>query len=165
MKTVGMISCLILASLEIGLGQVISGRSQPGALSVLKHDSLGGTSGIGTRSVEYEFEFTEPSGNNFLEPRETGRLRLVITNSGKVNLRNVVARIIPLSGPTDVVYNDSIDIGEIPLNGTRYAIFHFTALENVRSQILTFQIDIHDPQGSIADSRLFTFLTRTRREG
>ncbi|MBP1655728.1 MAG: hypothetical protein H6Q31_329 [Bacteroidetes bacterium] len=165
MKTVGMIGCLILASLEIGLGQVVSGRSGVGSLSVTAVDSSALNSGIKARAVAYEFEFTEPSGDNFLESRETGRLRLMITNSGKVSLRNVVARIIPLARPADVTFNDSIDVGEIPVGATRYAIFHFTAAENVRSQILTFQIDIHDPQGTIADSRLFTFLTRARRGG
>jgi len=154
---------LVLASLHIGLGQVITGRSAAGALSITAHDTAGNAAGAKIRLATYEFEFTEPSGDNFLESRETGRLRLMITNSGKVSLRNVVARIIPLSRPTDVTFNDSIDVGEIPVSATRYAIFHFTAAENVRSQILTFQIDIHDPQGSVADSRLFTFLTRLRR--
>jgi len=165
MKTVCIISCLVLVSLGTGLGQVISGRSATGSLSVSPVDSSALNAGLKTRAVAYEFEFTEPSGDNFLEARETGRLRLMITNTGKVSLRSVVARIIPLARPADVMFNDSIDVGEIPVGATRYAIFHFTAAENVRSQILTFQIDIHDPQGTIADSRLFTFLTRSRRGG
>ena len=35
----------------------------------------------------------------------------------------------------------------------------------VTSQILTFQIDIHDSQGVVADSRLITFLTKERKRG
>jgi hypothetical protein len=56
-------------------------------------------------------------------------------------------------------------VGDIPGNATRYAIFYFSADENVTSQILTFQIDIHDSQGVVADSRLITFLTKERKGG
>ncbi len=162
MKKVCLVGCLLLAGLDLGLGQVVTGRSEAGKLSVTALDSADLQSVLKVRMATYDYEFTEPSGDNFLEPRETGRLRVVITNTGKVVLRNIVARIIPLAPPTDISFNDSIDVGEIPVNATRYAIFHFTAAENVSSQILTFQIDVRDPQGSIADSRLFTFLTRTR---
>jgi len=165
MKNLCVIGLLILASLDIGLAQVISGRSRTGSLSMSAPDSNQNPLGLRTKLASYELEFTEPSGDNFLEPRETGRLRLMISNVGKVALRSVVVRIVPLSPPSDVTFNDSIDIGDIPVNATRFAIFHFTATENVRSQILTFQIDIHDSQGSVADSRLFTFLTRARKGG
>ncbi len=143
--------------------QKITGRSEPGKITIVRQDSAGTPTALRVRSASYDFEFTEPSGDNYLEPRETGRLRIILTNSGKVVLRNVVARVIPLSPPTDITFNDSTLVGDLPVNATRYVIFYFTASENVRSQILTFQIDIHDAQGGVADSRLFTFLTRERK--
>ena len=146
------------------LGQKVSGRSAPGSFTVaVAPDSAGVPASVRTRVISYDFEFTEPSGNKSLDPRETGRLRVVLTNSGKVTAKSIVVRVIPLSAPVEVSFNDSITVGDIPVNATRYAIFYFTAAEAVPSQILTFQIDIHDPLGIVADSRLFTFLTRERR--
>jgi len=143
--------------------QIVTGRSSAGALRVAAEvDSAGVLIPVRVKSASYDFEFTEPSGDNFLGPRETGRLRIVLTNSGKTPLRSVVARVLPLSAATGLTYNDSITVGDVPVNATRYAIFYFTATESVTSQIMTFQIDIVDKQGSVADSRLFTFLTRER---
>lgn len=157
--------CIIIvaAGVAVAPAQKVSGRSSPGSINALQRDSAGTPAVLRVRSATYDFEFTEPSGDNYLEPRETGRLRIILSNTGKVGLRNVVARVVPLSPPTDITFNDSTMVGDIPVNATRYVIFYFTASENVRSQILTFQIDIHDAQGSVADSRLFTFLTRERR--
>lgn len=158
--------CVLVLGFVAGhaLGQKVSGRSAPGSFTVAVAPDSGRTSpSLRTRVISYDFEFTEPSGNKSLDPRETGRLRVVLTNSGKVTAKNIVVRVIPLSAPMEVSFNDSITVGDIPVNATRYAIFYFTATEAVPSQILTFQIDIHDPLGTVADSRLFTFLTRERR--
>jgi hypothetical protein len=144
-------------------GQVITGRSPAGSLSASAGDSLLVHNGTASYVVTYETEFSEESGDNFLGARETGRLRLILTNSGKTTLRNIVARIVPLSPPSGVSYNDSIAVGDIPGNATRYAIFYFTADESVSSQILTFQVDIHDNRGMVADSRLVTFLTKEKK--
>jgi len=162
---IGLCGMAILAA-SLGVAQKVSGRSPSGALNVVvQSDSVSTPSTLRVRNVSFDTEFSEPSGNNALDPKETGRLRVVLTNSGKISLRNVVVRVIPLATPTGVTYNDSITVGDIPVNATRYAIFYFTASANVPSQILTFQIDIHDSLGGVADSRLVTFLTRERRGG
>lgn len=158
------VSILLLSGLPAN-GQVVTGRSPAGPLAPVAGDSVITKPAGQAHIVTYETEFSEPSGDNFLEPRETGRLRLILTNTGKQSLRNVVARIIPLATPSGVSYNDSISVGDIPGNATRYAIFYFSAEESVTSQILTFQIDIHDARGAIADSRLITFLTKERKGG
>lgn len=164
MRSSIIIACLLLLVAGTAGGQVITGRSQTGALTMTGVDSSATSGTPGTSfAVTYETEFSEPSGDNFLEPKETGRLRLVLTNTGRATLRSIVARIVPLSPPSGVSYNDSISVGDIPGNATRYAIFYFSADENVTSQILTFQIDIHDQRGTIADSRLITFLTKERK--
>lgn len=156
---------ILLLSGHPANGQVVTGRSPAGPLAPVAGDSVITKPAGQAHIVTYETEFSEPSGDNFLEPRETGRLRLILTNTGKQSLRNVVARIIPLATPSGVSYNDSISVGDIPGNATRYAIFYFSAEESVTSQILTFQIDIHDARGAIADSRLITFLTKERKGG
>jgi hypothetical protein len=158
--------CVLVLSFVAGhaQGQKISGRSAAGSFTVaVAPDSSVAPPLLRTRAISYDFEFSEPSGNKSLDPRETGRLRIVLTNGGKVTAKSIVVRVIPLSAPVEVSFNDSITVGDIPVNATRYAIFYFTAAEAVPSQILTFQIDIHDPLGAVADSRLFTFLTSERR--
>jgi hypothetical protein len=162
-----IVMCVGILLLAIGPGsaQVITGRSAAGPLAPAVGDSSLAKPPTQNHVVTYETEFSEPSGDNFLEPRETGRLRLILTNTGKSTLRSIVARIVPLAPPSGVSYNDSISVGDIPGNATRYAIFYFSADENVTSQILTFQIDIHDSQGVVADSRLITFLTKERKGG
>jgi hypothetical protein len=162
-----MIVCAVMLLLTGGMAtaQVITGRSPAGSLTPAANDSAQQHGAVTNYVVTYETEFSEPSGDNFLEPRETGRLRLILTNTGKATLRNVVAKILPLSPPSGVAYNDSITVGDIPGSATRYAIFYFTAAEDVVSQILTFQIDIHDGRGVVADSRLITFLTKERKGG
>ena len=162
---IGLCGLAILAA-SMAMAQKISGRSPSGALSVAAQvDSGSAPTTLRVRNVSFDTEFSEPSGNNALDPKETGRLRVVLTNSGKISLRNVVVRVIPLATPVGVTYNDSIAVGDIPVNATRYAIFYFSASPNVPSQILTFQVDIHDSLGGVADSRLVTFLTRERRGG
>ena len=157
---IGLCGLAILAA-GMALAQKISGRSPSGALNVAAQVDSGSTpTTLRVRNVSFDTEFSEPSGNNALDPKETGRLRVVLTNSGKISLRNVVVRVIPLATPVGVTYNDSIAVGDIPVNATRYAIFYFSASSNVPSQILTFQIDIHDslgrgsgfPPGDISDA-------------
>jgi hypothetical protein len=158
--------CMCILGLGAGHapGQKVSGRSAAGSFTIaVPLDSTGTPSLLRMRAITYDYEFSEPSGNKSLDPRETGRLRVVLTNTGKVTAKSIVVRVIPLSAPVEVSFNDSITVGDIPVNATRYAIFYFTATEAVPSQILTFQIDIHDPLGTVADSRLFTFLTKERR--
>jgi len=165
MRSVLIIAGIVLLAVSPATGQVITGRSEAGPLRPAQGDSTLTKPQVQKNIITYETEFSEPSGDNFLEPRETGRLRLILTNTGKSTMRSVVARIIPLAAPSGVSYNDSITVGDIPGNATRYAIFYFSADENVTSQILTFQINIHDSQGVVADSRLITFLTKERKGG
>lgn len=156
---------LVMLTAGMAEAQKISGRSNSGALNVVLSDSGTTPAGERLRNIAYEVEFSEPSGNNALDPKETGRLRVVLTNSGKISLRSVVVRVTPLANAVGVTYNDSIAVGDIPVNATRYAIFYFTAAADVISQVLTFQVEIHDPLGKVSDPRLVTFLTRERRGG
>ncbi|MGB6650267.1 MAG: hypothetical protein WBG01_17195 [Bacteroidota bacterium] len=159
-----LLSVAVVAIAASAFGQTtITGRSNTG--SIIPSYAETGTNGSGrpVTGLTFEFEFSEPSGNKYLDARETGRLRIVISNSGRLSVRNVVARVVPLASPSSVTFNDSILVGEIPMNSTRYAIFYFSAKEDVPSQILTFQIELHDPSGPVADPQLLTFLTRSRQ--
>jgi hypothetical protein len=163
MRNALVICAVVLLLAGAASAQKLTGKSNTGSLTLTLVDSAGTPRNQRVRNVNYEYEFSEPSGNGALEPKETGRLRIVLTNSGKITLRNLVVRIMPLATPTGVTFNDSIVVGDIPIGSTRYAIFYFTASAEVPSQILTYQIDVHDPLGEVADQRLVTFLTRDRK--
>lgn len=142
--------------------QVATGRSNTGmiSLSLPTNDSADPKK---TLPLTFEIEFSEPSGNKHLEARETGRLRVVMSNTGRTVVRGVVAKVVPLTPPTAVTYNDSILVGDIPANASRYAIFYFTAGESVPSQIVTFQVELFSLQAEAAEPKLLTFLTKDRR--
>jgi hypothetical protein len=143
--------------------QVVSGRSNTGSITLTIIDTSTSTNGKKIRALSFELEFSDPSGNKALEAKETGRLRLVISNNGKVPQRNVVARVTPLAPPTAVVFNDSIMVGDIPVNASRYAIFYFTAKEGVPSQIVTVQVALFSRGDEAAEPKLLTFLTRNNQ--
>lgn len=159
-KAIWALTALFIVCPHQADAQKVSGRSAAGPIMPASVDTTGGGGTGKARNLTFDFEFTEPSGNKFLDAKETGRLRLVINNIGKLPARHVIARVVPLASPTGVVFKDSITVGEIPVNSTRYAIFYFVASETVPSQILTFQLDVHDARGNAAEPRLLTFLTR-----
>lgn len=149
-------AALTFAMIVPASAQVASGRSNSGSLIPV----YSGQTGPKVKGLTFEMEFSEPSGNKFLDAKETGRLRLLIGNPGRMTVRNVVARVRPLAEVKEVTYNDSISVGDVPVGTTRYAIFYFGASENVNSQILTFSVELYNPEGVAADPQLLTFLTR-----
>ena len=153
---------LVLPAREV-VAQTASGRSNAGPISPSYEDPRAMTP-LASLPLSFQVEFTEPSGNNYLDARETGRLRLKITNAGRLPVRNVIARVVPLSPPSSLSYSDSIVVGDVPAGSTRYAIFYFAARDEVPAQIVTFQVELADSRGPVADPRLLTFLTRPRVE-
>jgi len=153
---------LVLPGQEL-TAQTARGRSNAGPLSPSYEDPRSMTP-TASHPLSFQVEFTEPSGNNYLDARETGRLRLKIANTGRLAVRNVVARVVPLSPPSSLSYSDSIVVGDVPAGSTRYAIFYFTARDEVPAQIVTFQVELADPRGTVADPKLLTFLTRPKTD-
>jgi len=158
---------LILASLSMAMGfayaQTAVGRSNTGALPLAPSDTAYVENRLKTRALFFEMQFSGQSTEKTLNPRETGRLRLVITNTSDVQVRNVVAKLVPIDIPVGVRFNDSIKVGNIPAGGTQYAIFYFTAAEDVPQQVVTIGVEVHQQGGQEPDPRLLTFETRGRR--
>lgn len=144
-------------------GQVVTGRSNTGPITLIVVDTVSASQAKRQSLLSFEIEFSEPSGNKTLEGRETGRLRVVVSNSGRGTVRSVVARVSPLAPPTAITFNDSILVGDIPVNASRYAIFYFSASEKVPSQIVTFQVQIFSRGIEAAEPKLLTFLTKDHR--
>jgi hypothetical protein len=160
-------SVLLLAFcvLSIGsmIGQTAVGRSNVGSLPLAPSDTSYVENRLKTRALFFEMQFSGQSSEKILNAKETGRLRLVITNTSDVQVRNVVAKLVPIDIPVGVRFNDSIKVGNIPAGGTQYAIFYFTAADDVPQQVVTMGVEVHQQGGQEPDPRLLTFETRGRR--
>ena len=146
-----------------GLAQTAVGRSNAGPLPLAPTDTAYVDNRLKTRALFFEMQFSGQTSEKILNPKETGRLRLVITNTSDVPVRNVVAKLVPIDIPVGVRFNDSIKVGNVPAGGTQYAIFYFTAAEDVPQQVVTIGVEIHQQVGQEPDPRLLTFETRGRR--
>jgi hypothetical protein len=156
---------LALASMTAvsAFAQVAVGRSNKGALPLAPSDTAYVENRLKTRALFFEMQFSGQTSEKVLNPKETGRLRLVITNTSDVPVRNVVAKLVPIDIPVGVRFNDSIKVGNVPAGGTQYAIFYFTAAEDVPQQVVTIGVEVHQQGGQEPDPRLLTFETRGRR--
>ena len=156
---------LVFSSTVVPLAgaQTAVGRSNTGALPFAPSDTAYVENRLKTRALFFEMQFSGQTSEKMLSPKETGRLRLVITNTSDVAVRNVVAKLVPIDIPVGVRFNDSIKVGNIPAGGTQYAIFYFTAAEDVPQQVVTIGVEVHQQGGQEPDPRLLTFETRGRR--
>jgi len=163
-----LMRCLIVVALAFPAGiaalqaQVVSDRSRAGSLTLDLTDSTIATVVGKPVAINFEYEFSEPSGNNYLDAGETARLRVQIANGGRLTARGVFVRLMPLSPPQGITYSDSIVVGDVPPGETRFAIFYIAGDAELTPQIVTFGVEIHNGEGSLADPKLLTFLTRPR---
>jgi hypothetical protein len=154
-------SALIVLYATSAFGQ-LSARSNAGPLPALNGEA---TARVGkSRTLTLDIEFTDPSGDGFLDARETSRLRIIISNNGSFPVRGASVKIVPKTDIKGITFIDSIKVGDIPVNGTRYAIFYFTAGSNVPSQTVTCVVNVVDGAGELAaDPRMLTFVSREAR--
>lgn len=105
----------------------------------------------------------EPSGNGFLDAGETGRLRLVIRNSGGT-VRNVGVRIDPpfISG---VPYNQPAQISKLGKNNPETIAVSISADKNVRERDQSVEIQLFSNDGQLLDSKKFTLKIKRMGKG
>lgn len=163
MRRLVLLLGLLAMAMASAFAQTAVGRSNTGALPLAPTDTAYVENRLKTRALFFEMQFSGQTSEKFLSPKETGRLRLVITNTSDVSVRNVVARLVPIDIPVGVRFNDSIKVGNIPAGGTQYAIFYFTAADDVPQQVVTIGVEVHQQGGQEPDPRLLTFETRGRR--
>ena len=161
-RVVIAVAALMLVTSLPGYGQKAIGRSPAGALKTATTDTSDvGVSGA-AGSVTFDMEFTEPSGNEYLEQKETGRLRIAISNPGSATVKGTYVKLNVLQEVKGVSYPDSIFVGDIPVSSSRYAIFYFQAADRLDPQIVTFGVEVRGGRGLLAEPKLLTFLTRQR---
>ena len=105
----------------------------------------------------------EPSGNGFLDAGETGRLRLVIRNSGST-VRNVRVRIDPpfISG---VPYKQPARISKLGKNNPEIIAVSMSADKNVRERDQSLEIQLFSNDGQLLDRKKFTLKIKRVRKG
>ncbi len=158
---IAVVALMVVTSLP-GYGQKATGRSSAGPLKAVDSDSSAADGAGAQGSVTFDMEFTEPSGNEYLEQKETGRLRIAISNPGSATVKGAYVRLNPLQEVKGVSYPDSIFVGDIPVSSSRYAIFYFQAADRIDPQIVTFGVEVRGGRGLLAEPKLLTFLTRQR---
>jgi hypothetical protein len=162
MRAMIAVAVLMLVTSLPGYGQKATGISPSGPLKAVDSDTSAVAGSGAQGSVTFDMEFTEPSGNEYLEQKETGRLRIAISNPGSVTAKGVYVRLNALQEVKGVSYQDSIFVGDIPVNSSRYAIFYFQAADRLEPQIVTFGVEVRSGRGLLAEPKLLTFLTRQR---
>ncbi|MGA9119982.1 MAG: hypothetical protein WB699_11515 [Bacteroidota bacterium] len=158
------VTMALACSAMLTWAQKSSAQSPPGSLPTAPSDSAHIANVLKTRALVYDMQFTTPSGEKFLTSRETGRLRLSITNTSEVVVRNVLAKLVPIDRPIGVTFNDSIMVGDIPPGQSQYAIFYLNTSESVPDQVVTIGVEVHQQVGQEPDPRLLTFETKARRQ-
>ena len=87
----------------------------------------------------------EPSGNNFLDAGETGRVRLTITNEGGT-ARNIEVRFEP-SSIAGVRFKKPEPLSKLSENGEETIRISITANKNVRGRNQKLQIQVFGKSG------------------
>ncbi len=159
----GLLLTLFSAVSATAFGQTVVGRSNTGALPTPVADTVDVASLAKVKALSFAIQFSGPGTENTLNAKESGQLRVTITNNSSVPVRNVVAKLVPIDLPVGVKYNDSVKVGDIPGKGTGYAMFNFTTTEDVPRQYLTFGVEVHQQAGQEPDPQLLNFQTRARR--
>ena len=145
-----------------GVSQTATGRSNVGSLSVATEAVQQPV--VKTSWVSVTADLAIPSKNEYLSPTERGRLRVLLTNKWKNEIKGVVATLRPDQAVKDITYNESIVLGDVPGGVTRLAIFYLTASEDVTSQNTSFWIHVRDGQGElVAEPFRLNVVTQARK--
>jgi hypothetical protein len=138
-----MIISLVLAS-AAAFAQTATGRSNTGAIVPPTKKSSPAEIVASPWPLKMDLEFTEPSGNGLLDPKERGRLRVVLTNPGGSTARGVSVKVTPMENEAGLTVNEVIVVGDIPSEAVRYAFFYVSAGQRVAAPSARFLVRAFD---------------------
>ncbi|MFH0989274.1 MAG: caspase family protein [bacterium] len=93
-------------------------------------------------ALSIEVAFIDPSGNNILDAGETGRITLTVSNSGKVDAQNVIAKFSTSIQQPKLVFPPSISLGTIAAGTSSTKEVSITASETISNQVLDIAIEV-----------------------
>lgn len=115
----------------------VKGRTKPGSFGIP----------AATAKLSVTAQFTEPSGNNALDPNETGTLTLTIKNDGDAEAKDVVVRLSAATAVPGITFPSTKSVGSISSKGSLPVRMEIAASENVKSQDLTLSLEALDANG------------------
>lgn len=124
--------------------QSATGRSNTGAILSAAKKSPSVEPVATPWPLKMDLEFTEPSGNGLLDPKERGRLRVVLTNPGRTTVRGVSVRVTAIENDAGLTVNEMIVVGDFPPEAVRYAFFYIAAGQRVVAPSAKFRIRAFD---------------------
>ena len=151
MRNIALALFILLLSVQNVEAQKASGRSKPGLLFLPEP------------TLSLKSEFSDPSGDKFLDAGETGVIKLTISNTGAGPAMDVIANIIPSTRVTGITYDPSFELGVISAHSQKTLTFKITADESIASRIIKFQIDLAG-KGFNFDSKPLAISTRSSRD-
>ena len=110
-------------------------------------------------SLTATVEFSEPSGNGYLDAGEKGAISVTVSNSGGTAAKNVVARIRADGSTPGLEFADRVAIGEIAPNASGTGKIDVTALGTVQRKLLKFTVEVVADNNVKADAKSLTFST------
>jgi len=111
------------------------------------------------RLVIEDVSLDEPSGNNVLDGREKGFIKVTIKNDGKGEARNVELKLTALQSVNGLSYKSSYDVGNIGPHETKEASIHVGAKSNIEQAKASIRIEALEGMGFDATPIVFTFET------
>lgn len=112
-------------------------------------------------SLDCDLEFSEPSGNNFLDAEETGELHLVLTNTGRGDAFGVQVKLTPQADIAGVTFASPPAIAIIPAGQKEAITVPITASQAVASKQVRLKIEATEANGFDLDPPAYiTFNTK-----
>lgn len=105
-------------------------------------------------------QFYEPSGNNFLDADETGKLVITVQNSGKGDAFDVRAELRTDNKLRGLSYDKTLPIGTVPSGGSVTKEISIKAAEDIPTDSVSFEIVIKEPKGFDASPLKIAFKTK-----
>ena len=109
--------------------------------------------------LEATVSFYEPSGNNFLDAEESGRLTVNLKNSGKGKAKSISLNITPRSIP-GVSFSFEHEVGNLKPGEERSVRVPISATFGISSRSVTLNLDFSEKNGFPPDPVKLTFNTK-----
>lgn len=143
-RRIAQLILVLSVACAVGFAQSATGRSNTGAITPSTKKSSPVETVASPWPLKMDLEFTEPSGNGLLDPKERGRLRVVLTNPGRTTVRGVSVRVSAIENEAGLTVNEVIVVGDFPPEAVRYAFFYIVAGQRVAAPSAKFRIRAFD---------------------
>ncbi|MEA3465677.1 MAG: caspase family protein [Thermodesulfobacteriota bacterium] len=97
--------------------------------------------------LQVTVEFSEPSGNRILDAEETGHLTLTLSNNGKGDAFDVVAKLSTARNLTGLSYPRSVSLGTVAAGRSINKTIELTTTQSLPDSNIKIEIDLREANG------------------